>query len=140
MLLVSEKLCRMFGGRGKFSSAFSETVDHQIFFRGKLMSLFSADEESVPFCLHTAVSNDLSFVSCMFSALLTFSAVLQPSSSGKSWSPLWYPKCNARVGADQSSPAAPTRGRVNRAQQVTAATRNMRKSGHGRRKKSLVDN
>lgn len=102
--------------------------------------LFSADEESVPFCLHTAVSNNLSFVSCISSALLPFNAVLQLGSSGKSCFPLQYLKCNVRVGADQSSCAAPTRGRVNRAQQVTAAARNMRKAGHGRRKKSLADN
>lgn len=104
MLLVSGKLRRIFGGRKKCSSAFSEAVDHQIFFRGKLMSLvFSADEESVPFCLQTAVGNDLSFVSCIFSTLLPFSAVLQPGSSGESHSPLQYPKCNARSGQTKAA-------------------------------------
>lgn len=98
--------------------------------------LFSADEKSVPFCLHTAVGNTLSFESCILSALLPCSAVLQMGSSGKSRSPLQCPKCNARVGADQSSPAAPMRGRVNRAQQVTAVARNRRKAGHARRKKA----
>lgn len=97
--------------------------------------LFSADEESVPFCLHAAVGNNLSFEGCIFSALLPFSAVLQPGSSGESRSPLQYPECNARIGADQSSLAAPTRARVNRTQPVTAVARNMRKAGHCRRKK-----
>jgi len=68
--------------------------------------LSSADEESVSFYLHRTVSNNLSFVSCAFSALLPFSAVLQPGSSGKSCSPLQCPEGNVRVGAEQSSPAA----------------------------------
>lgn len=75
----------MFEGIGKFRSAFSETVGHQKFFGGKLMSLlFTADEESVPFCSHTGVSNNLLFVSCIFSAVPPFSAVPQPGTSGKS--------------------------------------------------------
>lgn len=135
MFLVLKKLCRMFEGRGKFRSAFSETVDHQKFFGGKLMSLlFSADEESVPFCSHTRVSNNLLFVSCIFSALCPFSAVPQPGSSGKSRSLCSVPSARPELGRPEQ-PSAPTRARVNRAQEVTAAARNMRKAGQGRRKK-----
>lgn len=93
--------------------------------------LFWADEESVLLCFPAAVGNTLSFVSCVFSALLPGRA----GGSGKSHSPLRCPKCNASVGAEQSSPA----GRVNRTQQVTAVARNMRKAGHGRRSQSLAD-
>lgn len=129
MLLVSEKLHSMCGRRGKFSSVFSATVDHHVFFVGKLMSLlFSADEESVPFCLYTAVGNNLSFVSCVCAAL-------QPGGSGESSSTFQNPKYSARAGAEKSSPASPVRGTVNRAQQVPAVARRMRKAEHGRRKK-----
>lgn len=141
MLLLSEKLHSICGWRGKFSSVFSETVDHRIFFVGKLVSLlFSADEESVPFCLSTAVGNNLSLASCVCSALLPFSAALQPGGSGKRGPTLENPKYSARVRADQSRPAAPMRGTVNRAQQVRAVARSMRKAEHSRRKKSLADN
>lgn len=92
--------------------------------------LFSA----VPFCLYTAVGNSLSFVSCVCSAL-PFSAALQPGRSGKSSPTFQNLKYCARVEADQSNPAAPTRGAANRAQQVPAVVRSMRKAEHGRRKK-----
>lgn len=74
-------------------------------------------------------------MSCVCSVLLPFSAALQPGGPGKSSPTFQNAKYSARVGADQSSPAAPMRGTVNRAQQVPAVPRNMRKAEHGRRKK-----
>lgn len=90
----------MFGGRGKCSSAFPEAVNYQVFCRGELMSpLFWADEESVLLCFPAAVGNTLSFVSCVFSALLSGRA-------GGLWeealsSPVSQVQCQRRGRAEQ---------------------------------------
>lgn len=95
------------------------------------MSLFSADKESVPFCLYAAVSNTLSFLSCACSSVLPCGQ----EDLGRADPAFQSPKYSAGVGADQSSPAAPVRGTVNRAKLVPAVARGMKKAEHGRRKK-----
>lgn len=131
MLLISEKLHSMCGRRGGFSSVLSEIVDHRIFFCGK------TDEESVLFCLYTAVSNNLSSVSCVM--FCTASLQCCPAAR-RIWEEQPYfseSQVQCRSWGSPKQPCCSNEGTVNRAQQVPAVARNMRKAEHGRRKKRV---